>query len=70
MPMKWSRFATLSWMHAALEQFGVPVKLVRIEGGGHGPDFPGATSPPDYLGEMVHWFNAHLPAASMATPAT
>jgi pimeloyl-ACP methyl ester carboxylesterase len=51
-------------MHEALERAGVPVKLVRIAGGGHGPDFPGAVNPPDYLGEMIHWFDAHLPVGA------
>jgi dipeptidyl aminopeptidase/acylaminoacyl peptidase len=56
-------------MREALERAGVPVKLVRITGGGHGPDFPGATDPPDYLGEMVRWFDAHLPVASSTMTA-
>jgi acetyl esterase/lipase len=56
-------------MQAALEQAGVPVKLARIEGAGHGPDFPGAINPPDYLGEMVRWFDAHLPVASAEATA-
>jgi dipeptidyl aminopeptidase/acylaminoacyl peptidase len=47
-------------MEQALKQAGVEVKLLRIPGGNHGPDFPGATAPPDYMGEMVHWFNQHL----------
>jgi acetyl esterase/lipase/sugar phosphate isomerase/epimerase len=38
----------------------VEVKLLRIPGGGHGATFPGAVNPPDYLGEMVRWFDAHL----------
>jgi acetyl esterase/lipase len=47
-------------MEAALRKVGVPVKLIRIEGGGHGPTFSGAKSPPDYQAEMVKWFDAHL----------
>ncbi len=47
-------------MEAALEKASVPVKLLRIEGADHGPDFPGAKNPPDYKGEMVKWFDMHL----------
>lgn len=52
-------------MDLALRQAGVPVRLVRISGGGHGPDFPGASDPPDYLLDAVHWFDLHLPEASV-----
>src|SRR4051794_16457736 len=44
----------------ALKAAGVSVKLIRVEGAGHGPTFPGAIHPPDYLGEMVAWFNRYL----------
>ena len=47
-------------MEVALKKAGVPVKLVRIPGGDHGPTFPGATNPPDYKGEMVKWFDLYL----------
>ena len=47
-------------MEAALKKAGVPVKLLRIPGGDHGPTFPGATNPPDYKGEMVKWFDLYL----------
>lgn len=47
-------------MEQTLKQAGVEVKLLRIPGGNHGPDFPGATAPPDYMREMVHWFDQHL----------
>lgn len=52
-------------MAEALKQAGVAVKLLRIEGGGHaadfrGPGFRGAKNWPDYLGEMVRWFDQHL----------
>ena len=30
------------------------------ESNGHGPKFPGAVNPPDYLSAMVRWFNKHL----------
>jgi dipeptidyl aminopeptidase/acylaminoacyl peptidase len=52
-------------MEQALRQAGVPARLLRIEGGGHGQDFhgPGFRSEknwPNYLEEMVHWFDQHL----------
>ena len=47
-------------MEAALRNVGVPVKLIRIEGGDHGPTFPGAKNPPDYKAAMVKWFDQHL----------
>lgn len=47
-------------MEAALRKAGVPVKLIRIAGGDHGPTFPGATNPPDYKVEMVKWFDEYL----------
>ena len=47
-------------MEAALRHANVPVKLIRIEGADHGPDFPGAKNPPDYKAEMVKWFDTYL----------
>jgi len=47
-------------METALKKVNVPVKLIRIEGGDHGPDFPGAKNPPDYKAEMVKWFDTYL----------
>jgi dipeptidyl aminopeptidase/acylaminoacyl peptidase len=47
-------------MEAKLKAIGVPVKFLRIPGTAHGPSFPGAINPPDYLGEMVRWFDQHL----------
>jgi len=47
-------------MEGALRKAGVPVKLVTIAGGDHGPTFPGATNPPDDKAEMVKWFDLHL----------
>jgi len=47
-------------MEAALKKLNVPVKLIRIEGGDHGPEFPGAKNPPDYKAEMVKWFDTYL----------
>ncbi|MCC6393429.1 MAG: alpha/beta hydrolase [Bryobacterales bacterium] len=53
-------FAQSEEMEEALKAAGAPVKLIRVEGAGHGPSFPGAVNPPDYLGEMVAWFNHYL----------
>lgn len=44
----------------ALKAAGVTVKFIRVAGAGHGPTFPGAIHPPDYMGEMVAWFNRYL----------
>jgi acetyl esterase/lipase len=49
-------------MKAAFEKAGVPVDLLRIPGAGHGPTFPGAVNPPDYIGAMIEWFDRYLPA--------
>jgi len=45
---------------AALKKVNVPVKLIRIEGADHGPDFPGAKNPPDYKAEIVKWLDTYL----------
>jgi len=47
-------------MQKALQQAGVQTKLFRIPGGAHGPTFGDPKNPPDYLGEMVRWFESHL----------
>jgi acetyl esterase/lipase len=47
-------------MEARLKAAGVPVKLLIVPGAGHGPTFSGAVNPPDYMGEMVRWFDTHL----------
>ena len=47
-------------MEAKLKSAGIPVKFLTIAGAAHGTAFPGAINPPDYLGEMVRWFNQHL----------
>lgn len=44
----------------ALKAAGLTTKLILVEGGGHGPTFPGATNPPDYMGEMVSWLKRYL----------
>lgn len=46
----------------ALKAAGVTTKLVLVPGGGHGPSFPGAVKPPNYMGEMVAWFDRYLKA--------
>ena len=48
-------------MKSALGKAGVPAELLRIPGAGHGPTFPGAENPPDYIGAMVEWFDRFLP---------
>jgi acetyl esterase/lipase len=53
-------FTQSEMMEAALRKVGVPVKLIRIVGGDHGPTFPGAKDPPDYKAAMVKWFDEHL----------
>lgn len=53
-------FEQAELMSAALKSAGVPTTVIRVPGGGHGPDFPGATSPPNYLGAMVDWFARYL----------
>ena len=47
-------------MQKALEKAGVQAKLFPIPGGAHGPTFGNPKNPPDYLGEMAHWFDSHL----------
>jgi dipeptidyl aminopeptidase/acylaminoacyl peptidase len=53
-------FAQSEDFEEALKEAGVTVKLLRVKGAGHGPSFPGAINPPDYLGEMTAWFNRYL----------
>jgi len=53
-------FSQSEEMEAKLKSAGVPVKFLRIVGAGHGPTFPGAVNPPDYLAELVRWFDEHL----------
>ena len=50
-------FEQSEMMEKALRAAGVPTKLLRIPGGGHGPTFPGAINPPDYMGEMIKWLD-------------
>ena len=48
----------------ALREAGVPVKLLRVEGGAHGPDFGPPGKPharfPEVLASMVAWLDEHL----------
>ena len=48
-------------MEQALRKAGVDVKFIRVAGGKHGPDFGKPPNAPDYLGEMVQWFDRHRP---------
>ncbi len=45
---------------SALRKARVPVKLIRVVGGAHGPKFDGAVNPPDYIGEMLAWLKQYL----------
>lgn len=50
-------------MESALKQAGVTVRLIRVPGGAHGPNFRfagGDPRLPDHIGEAVRWFDAHL----------
>ena len=47
-------------LQAALQQAGVATHLITIPNAGHGPTFPGAVNPPDYIGAMIDWFDGHL----------
>jgi dipeptidyl aminopeptidase/acylaminoacyl peptidase len=53
-------FEQAGLMEASLTAVRVPSSVIRVPGGGHGPTFPGAQNPPDYLGAMVGWFDKHL----------
>ncbi len=57
-------------MEAALKKANVPVKLIRIEGADHGPDFPGAKNPPDYKAEIVKWLDMYLRKSGAAALQT
>ena len=39
---------------------GVPAKLLRVEGAGHGPSFPNAIDKPDLGAAYVEWMDTHL----------
>ncbi len=43
-----------------LSQAGVPSKLIRVPGAGHGPSFPGAEEPADIGSWAAEWFGSHL----------
>ena len=43
-----------------LGEYEIPAKLITIPGAGHGPTFPGAKNPPDFIGAMVAWFDKYL----------
>jgi acetyl esterase/lipase len=50
-------------MVSALTQAGVTVRLVKVPGGRHGPNFrlpAGDPRLPDHMGEAVRWFDARL----------
>jgi dipeptidyl aminopeptidase/acylaminoacyl peptidase len=47
-------------MEAALRNAGVPVKLIRVPGGGHGSSFPGAREKADWAAQALEWFETYL----------
>jgi len=47
-------------MEQGLKAAGVPVKLLRVPGAGHGSDFSSTKNLPEYLDEMVRWFGEYL----------
>jgi acetyl esterase/lipase len=53
---------------ASLRKAGVEVNLLRIPGGGHGPEFDGAKNPPDYIGEMIRWLDRHFTKQPISQP--
>lgn len=48
------------WMEEALTAYEVPVRLIPVEGAGHGPGMPGAINPPDLIEEIGAWFEQYL----------
>jgi len=53
-------FKQSEMMVEALRKVNVPVKLIRIPSGGHGPAFPGGQIPPDLNAEIINWLDAYL----------
>jgi acetyl esterase/lipase len=53
-------FRQSEMMEEVLRKVNVPVKLIRIPNGGHGPTFPSGQIPPDLNTEIVKWLDAHL----------
>ena len=47
-------------MYQKLQETGVPSRLLRIEGGGHGFNFSGAKNKPDLAKIYVQWMDKHL----------
>lgn len=56
-------FAQAELFERVLRKSGVEAKLVRIEGGTHGPTFGDPERARLYARESVQWFNRHLPRA-------
>jgi len=53
-------FKQSEMMEEALRKVNVPVKLIRVPNGGHGPAFPGGRIPPELDAEIVKWLDTHL----------
>ena len=47
-------------METALRKASVPVKLIRVPGGGHGSSFLGARETINWAHEALSWFETHL----------
>ncbi len=45
---------------ASLRSAGAEARIIRIPEGGHGPGFPGAQKPPDYVAATIRWFDDRL----------
>jgi len=53
-------FVLSEQMHEKLREMGIPTRLIKMEGSGHGPSFPGAVNPPDLKKEYVLWMDEYL----------
>lgn len=47
-------------MENALEEKGVPIRLIEVEGAEHGPHLSGALNKSDLITEISNWFEQHL----------
>ncbi len=47
-------------MRHAMTKAGVATELLKTLAAGHGPQFPGAVDPPDYISATISWFDEHL----------
>ena len=47
-------------MEKKLKEAGVPVKFIKMPGGGHGGSISAGPNPADYIAAMIEWFDTHL----------